>query len=90
MAWTLSVSNSNDRTTHAKILNGKTGGVESVTRSGSPDEEVALSCPKKPRTTMRKRKASAMTRSVVLLHMLITRIVIYLMVNMTSFLASPA
>ena len=54
-------SDSDDRTTLADIMKGKTG-VDANTRSGSPDEEAATSCPKKPRTTVRKRKASTVAR----------------------------
>ena len=54
-------SDSDDRTTLADIMKGKTD-VDSNTRSGSPDKEAATSCPKKPRTTVRKRKASTVAR----------------------------
>ena len=58
----LSNSDSDDRVTLAEVLKGKTGGVDSDTRSGSPEGEAASSCPKKPKTTVRKRKASAVAR----------------------------
>ena len=55
---TLSSSDSDDRATLADLMNGKMGGVETLAREGSPGPEVGTSCPKKPRTTMRKRRAS--------------------------------
>ena len=55
---TLSTSNSDDRATLAELIKGKMGGVESLAREGSPEPEAGPSCPKKPRTTMRKRRAS--------------------------------
>ena len=55
---TLSSSNSDDRATLADLMKGKTGGVEPLAREGSPGPEVGTSCPKKPRTTVRKRRAS--------------------------------
>ena len=39
-------------------MKGKAEGVESLDREKSPEPEAGTSCPKKPRTTMRKRKAS--------------------------------
>ena len=53
---TLSSSNSDDRATLADLMNGKTGGVELLAREGSPGPEAGISCPKKPRTTVRKRR----------------------------------
>ena len=55
---TLSSSNSDDRATLADFMKGKMGGVEHLAREGSPGPEAGISCPKKPRTTVRKRKAS--------------------------------
>jgi len=55
---TLSSSNSDDHATLADLMKGKTGGVETLAREGSPGPEVGTSCPKKPRTTVRKRRAS--------------------------------
>ena len=55
---TLSSSDSDDRATLAELIKGKMGGVESLAREGSPGHEVSTSCSKKPRTTMRKRRAS--------------------------------
>jgi len=55
---TLSSSNSDDRATLADLMKGKMGGVELLAREGSPGPEADISYPKKPRTTMRKRRAS--------------------------------
>ena len=55
---TLSSSNSDDRATLADLMKGKTGGVELLAREESPGPEAGISCPKKPRTTVRKRRAS--------------------------------
>ena len=55
---TLSSSDSDDHATLAELIKGKMGGVESLAREGSPEPEAGPSCPKKPRTTMRKRRAS--------------------------------
>ena len=55
---TLSSSNSDDRATLADLMKGKTGGVELLAREGSPGPEASISCSKKPRTTVRKRRAS--------------------------------
>ena len=54
----LSSSDSDDRVTLADLMKGKTGGVEPLAREGSPGPEAGTSCPKKPRTTVRKRRAS--------------------------------
>ena len=54
----LSSSNSDDRASLPDLMKGKTGGVELLARQGSPVPEAAISCPKKPRTTVRKRRAS--------------------------------
>ena len=55
---TLSSFDSDDCVTLAELMKGKMGGVESLIREGSPDPEAGSSCPKKPRTTVRKRRAS--------------------------------
>ena len=55
---TLSSSDSDDRATLADLMKGKTGGVELLAREESPGPEAGISCPKKPRTTVRKRRAS--------------------------------
>ena len=44
----------------AEDLKGKA--VESLGRGESPEAEVGTSCPKKPRTTVRKRRASGDVR----------------------------
>ena len=54
---TLSSSDSNDRATLADLMKGKTGGVELLAREGSLGPEAGISCPKKLRTTVRKRRA---------------------------------
>ena len=54
----LSSSDSDDRATLADLMKGKTGGVELLAREESPGPEAGISCPKKPRTTVRKRRAS--------------------------------
>ena len=53
---TLSSSDSDDHATLADLMKGKTGGVELLSREGSPRPEVDTSCPKKLRTTVRKRR----------------------------------
>ena len=58
----LSSSDSDDHATLAELIKGKTGGVKSLAREGSPGPEVGTSCPKKPRTTVRKRRASSDVR----------------------------
>jgi len=55
---TLSSSDSDDRVPLAELVKGKMGGVGSLARERSPGPEVGTSCPKKPRTTVRKRRAS--------------------------------
>ena len=50
---TLSSSNSDDHATLADLMKGKMGGVELLAREGSPGPEAGISCPKKPRTTVR-------------------------------------
>ena len=55
---TLSSSDSDDRDTLADLMKGKTGGVKLLPREGSPGPEAGISYPKKPRTTVRKRRAS--------------------------------
>ena len=54
---TLSSSDSDDRATLADLMKGKTRGVKPLAREGSPRPEAGTSCPKKPRTTVRKRRA---------------------------------
>ena len=54
---TLSSSNSDDRATLADLMKGKMGGVEILAREGSPGPEAGISCPKKPRKTVQKRRA---------------------------------
>ena len=56
--WRLSSSDSDDRATIADFMKGKTGGVELLVREGSLGPEAGISCPKKPRTTVWKRRAS--------------------------------
>ena len=55
---TLSSSDSDDRATLADLMKGKTRGVEPLAREGSPGPSAGTSCPKKLRTTVRKRRAS--------------------------------
>ena len=55
---TLSSSDSDNRATLADLMKGKTGGVELLAREGSPGPKAGISCPKKPRTSVRKRRAS--------------------------------
>ena len=59
---TLLSSASDDRATLANLMKGKTGGVGPLAREGSLGPEVGTSCPKKPRTTVRKRMASGNVR----------------------------
>ena len=59
---TLSSSDSDDRVTVAELMKGKAGGVETMSRERSPEPEAGTSCPKKPRTTVRKRRASSDVR----------------------------
>ena len=59
---TLSNSDFDDRATLADLMKGKTGGVEPLAREGSPEPEVGTSCPKKPRTTVRKKRISSEVR----------------------------
>ena len=59
---TLSSSDSDDHATLAELIKGKMGGVESLAREGSPGPEVGTSCPKRPRTTVQKRRASSDVR----------------------------
>ena len=58
----LSSSDSNDRVPLAELVKEKTGGVGSFSREGSPGPEVSTSCPKKPRTTVRKGRISGEVR----------------------------
>ena len=55
---TLSSSDSDDHATLADLMKGKMGGVELLAREGSPGPEAGISFAKKPRTTVRKRRAS--------------------------------
>ena len=55
---TLSSSDSDDRATLVDQMKGKTGGVKLLAHEGSLRPEAGISFPKKPRTTMRKRRAS--------------------------------
>ena len=59
---TPSSSDSDDHATLAELIKGKMGGVESLAREGSPGPEVGTSCPKRPRTTVQKRRASSDVR----------------------------
>ena len=59
---TPSSSDSDDRATLADLMKDKMGGVETLAREGSPGPEVGTSCPKKPRTTVRKRRAGEYVR----------------------------
>jgi hypothetical protein len=58
----LSSSDSNDRVPFAELVKGKSGGVGSLSREGSLGPEAETSCPKKPRTTVRKRRISSEVR----------------------------
>ena len=58
----LSSSDSDDRVIVAELMKGKAGGVETMSRERSPEPEAGTSCPKKPRTTVRKRRASSDVR----------------------------
>ena len=59
---TLSSSDSDDRVTLAELVKGKIGGVESLVREVSPELEADTSHPKRPRTTVQKRRASSDVR----------------------------
>ena len=59
---TLSSSDSDDRATLADLMNGKAGGVGPLAREGSLGPAAGTSCPKKPRTTVRKRRAGEYVR----------------------------
>ena len=59
---TLSSSDSDDRATLAELMKGKTVGVRSLARERSLGPEAGPSCPKKPRTTVWKRRASGDVR----------------------------
>jgi hypothetical protein len=59
---TLSSSNSDDRVPLSGLVKRKMGGVGSLSREGSPGPEAGSSCPKKPRTTVRKRRISGEVR----------------------------
>ena len=61
----LSSSDSDDRATLADLVKGKTGVVGSFSRDGSPGPKAGTSCPKKPRTTVRKRRISREVRQPV-------------------------
>jgi len=56
---TLSSFDSDDRVTLVELMKCKTGGVESLVHEGSPELEAGPTCPKKPRTTVRKRRVSS-------------------------------
>ena len=58
----LSNYDSDDRVTLAELMNGNTGGVESLDHEGSLEPEAGTSCPKKLRTTVRKRRAGGDVR----------------------------
>ena len=59
---TLSSSDSDDRVPLAEVVKGKMGGLGSLSRDGSPGPEAGTSCPKKLRTTVRKRRISSEVR----------------------------
>ena len=59
---TLSSSDSDDRVPFSGLVKGKMGAVGSLSREGSPRPEAGASCPKKPRTTVRKRRISGEVR----------------------------
>jgi hypothetical protein len=59
---TLSSSDSDDRVPLAEVVKGKMGGLGSLSREGSPGPKAGTSCPKKPRTTVRKRRISSEVR----------------------------
>ena len=59
---TLSSSDSDDRVPLVGLVKGKTGGVGSFSREGSIGPEAGTSCPKKQRTTVRKRRISGEVR----------------------------
>ena len=59
---TLSRSDSDDHVTLAELVKGKIGGVESLVREVSPELEADTSHPKRPRTTVQKRRASSDVR----------------------------
>jgi len=58
----LSSSDSDDRVPLAELVKAKTGGVGSFSHEGSLGPEAGASCPKKPRTTVRKRRISSEVR----------------------------
>ena len=58
----LSSSDSDDRVPLAELVKWKLGGVGSLSHEGSPGPEVGTSCPKKLRTTVRKRRISSEVR----------------------------
>ena len=58
----LSSSDSDDRVPLAKLVRGKMGGVESFSREGSSGPKAGTSCPKKPRTTVWKRRINSEVR----------------------------
>ena len=59
---TLSSSDSDDRVPLAELVKEKMGGVGSFSREGSSGPEAGISCPKKPRITVRKRRISSEVR----------------------------
>ena len=58
----LSGSDFDDRVPLAELLKGKEGRFESLSREGSPGPEASSSCPKKPRTTVWKRRIGSGVR----------------------------
>ena len=58
----LSSSDFDDRVPLAKLVRGKMGGVESFSREGSLGPKAGTSCPKKPRTTVWKRRINSEVR----------------------------
>ena len=59
---TLSSSDSDDRATLVDQMKGKMGGDDPLAREGSPGPEAGTSCPKKPMTTVRKRRVGDVIR----------------------------
>ena len=59
---TLTNSDSDDRVPLAELVKGKTGGVGSLSREGSLGPKAGTSCPKKPRTTVWKRRINSEVR----------------------------
>ena len=80
-------SDANDRVTLAEIMKGKAGGAETSSHCVALDEEIVNSCPKGPRTTMHKRKASVVSR-LDINHMMFTLLKMQLGYKCPSFLCS--